>query len=62
MPASLNSEPEITATIACLMCKCGWIMAVMLNDEYHCDNPKCKNRARVYKIEVKLIEVEAKIA
>jgi hypothetical protein len=46
-----------TAVEPMCLCDCGWVM-VQQNKGVTCNNPKCKDRGRLFLISVKLTEVK----
>jgi hypothetical protein len=43
---------------ATVFCQCGWLMAGANGDQVYCENPKCKERGKIFKLVIVLEEVQ----
>jgi hypothetical protein len=58
--AAIPQVVENPSAYATLFCTCGWAMAGAQGAQVYCDNPKCKERGKLFNLRITLEEVTPK--
>ena len=54
--AERELRPQAYATVFCI---CGWALAGAQGDQLYCENPKCKDAGKIFRLQISLVEIEA---